>query len=372
MIAGIIWLVSNSNGMLSPNGKPIGTDFSQVYAAGQMANEGRAVLVWDWPTHFKAQDQIFGPNLEVHYGWHYPPFFLFIASFLALFPYAVALFVWQAASYTGYVYSLRAVVGEIPGWIWPVLAFPAVYVNFTHGHNGFLTATLFGLACMMLDKRPIMAGIFIGCLAYKPHFGFLIPLALLVGTYYRAFFSASLTVIALCLLSTLVFGIGIWPAFLESLTLSRDIVLETGDTGWFKIQSAFSAIMMWTGSKTLAYTAQGLLAVYVTATIVLAFYRKVTSEDKFALLMIGSLLFTPYLLDYDLVLMAPAIAFLAVRGLRDGFKSYEVSCLFLAWFAPLLTRPLMKVTGIPLGFLAAFALFVIVSRIVWTRKAHSN
>ena len=136
-----------------------------------------------------------------------------------------ALLIWQASTLAGYVYSIRRITEDLPNWLLPALAYPAVFVNLTHGHNGFLTAMLFGLALLSLNKRPIIAGLLIGCLAYKPHFGLLIPLALLAGGYYRTFASAAVTVIALCAASTLAFGMEIWPAFFDSFSASKNIVL---------------------------------------------------------------------------------------------------------------------------------------------------
>ncbi len=56
-------------------------------------------------------------------------------------------------------------------------AFPAVFINIGHGQNGFLTAALLGGALHWLDRKPWLAGILIGMLAYKPQFGVLIPIA---------------------------------------------------------------------------------------------------------------------------------------------------------------------------------------------------
>jgi len=46
---------------------------------------------------------------------------------------------------------------------------------------------LLGTALVMLVERPILAGVLIGCLAYKPQFGLLIPLVLIAGSHWRAF-----------------------------------------------------------------------------------------------------------------------------------------------------------------------------------------
>ena len=356
----ITWLVVQANGNLSPDGKPLGTDFAQVYVAGLTSHSGDPAQIWDPRTHFDAQDVFFGEDLTAYFAWHYPPFFLFLASALAFLPYLWALAVWQAASFAGYLLTLRKITGQLKGWWIPAVAFPAIYVNLTHGHNGFLSAMLIGLGLYFVDKRPWLAGVMIGLMAYKPQFGLLIPAALLVGQYYRTFAGAGLTVAALSILSTLAYGPEIWPAFTQSLTSTREVFLEQGDTGWFKIQSCFSAVMNLTGNLTLAYILHGLIAFGVLATVVLAFRSKTAApEDRAALLIIGSLLTTPYLFDYDLIILAPALAFLVTRGLREGFRPYEVLIISIAWFAPLLTRPLMMYTDIPLGFLSTAALFCV-------------
>jgi hypothetical protein len=45
---------------------------------------------------------------------------------------------------------------------------PAAFIIIGHGQNGFLTAALLGGALHLLDRRPWLAGLLIGGLAYKP------------------------------------------------------------------------------------------------------------------------------------------------------------------------------------------------------------
>ena len=102
-------------------------------------------------------------------------------------------------------------------------------------------------ALLQLDRRPIVAGILIGLLAYKPQFGLLIPLVLIAGGHWRAFAAAAATVAVLALAVTFAFGVDVWTAFLASTHFTRTVVLEQGDTGWHKIQSVFSLVRMWGG-----------------------------------------------------------------------------------------------------------------------------
>lgn len=91
---------------------------------------------------------------------------------------------------------------------------------------------------------------------------------------------------------------------------------------------------------------------------------------KAAALAAGTLLTTPYAADYDTIVLGPAIAFTASYGLERGFRPWERSALAFAWVAPILTRPVAGLAGVPLGLLATLCLFaVVVRRAVGDRAA---
>ncbi|MBS4083295.1 MAG: DUF2029 domain-containing protein [Rhizobiales bacterium] len=350
-------LLATSKGLNDYQGRPLGTDFSNVYAAGKYVLEGKPAAPYDWPLQHKKEQEIFGEQTPF-YGWHYPPIFLFLAAALALFPYLAALAVWQASTLALYLLSIRAILPRAAIWL-PALAYPAVLINIAHGHNGFLTAALIGGGLYLLRSKPVAAGILLGLLIYKPQFGVLIPLALAAGGYWRAFVAAGLTVLALCAASYVAFGIETWDAFRDSMTLTREIVLEKGDTGFHKIQSVFAAVRLLGGSAGLAYAAQGIVFVTVAAFVFRLWRGNRAFALKAAALIAGSMLATPYLLDYDLTIAAPAIAFLAAHGLNKGFAPYEKSLLAFVFIAPLLTRAIAEHMLLPLGLIAVLLLFSI-------------
>ena len=233
-----------------------------------------------------------------------------------------------------------------------------MFINIGHGHNGFLTAALFAGGLLLIDRRPWLAGILFGCLAYKPQFGVLIPLVLAASGRWRVFASATITVAALALVVTLAFGVDVWSAFLASTKFTRTIVLEQGATGWQKIQSVFSVVRMWGGSIPLAYAAQIVTSLAVAASLVWLWRSRAAFALKAAALLIGTVLVTPYSLDYDLVLLAPAIAWCAVDGIERGFAPWQKTILAILWLMPLVARTLAQATLIPLAvpsMLVAFA-----------------
>ncbi len=361
-LGGLGYLIATSDGLNDYKGRPLGTDFSDIYAGGSYVRDGTPALAFDPQTQHAREKAIFGPDTPF-YGWHYPPFLLFIAGALALLPYAAALLVWQLATLLLYLAMLSALLRiahppKKPGapapayrplWLLLAVASPAGFVNLYHGHNGFLTAALAGGALVVLDRRPILAGVLFGLLSYKPQFGVMIPLVLLASGRWRAFGSAAATVLALLLVTTLAFGWEIWRAFADSMPFTREVVLEQGGTGWHKIQTVFSWVRMWGGSVHLAYMIQGGVAAALSLALLWLWRSAAAYPLKAAALIIASVLATPYSLDYDFVALAPAIAFLAVHGFERGFARYEKTALAAMWLMPLVARALAEQTLIPLG-----------------------
>src|SRR5580704_6822884 len=107
--AAILFLVVTANGVIDRQGRPLGTDFSNVYAAGTYVLDGNAQAPFDPPQQFAREQAIFGQATQF-YGWHYPPFFLFVAAALAWMPYGLALAVWQAATLGLYLIVIRAIL----------------------------------------------------------------------------------------------------------------------------------------------------------------------------------------------------------------------------------------------------------------------
>ena len=404
-VIGFGWLVATSDGLNDARGRPLGTDFANVYAAGSYVLEGRPALPFDSASQHAREKEIFGAGTPF-YGWHYPPFFLFVAAPLALMPYALALAVWQGVTFALYLWAIWAILnaaalpsplwggsnrrqavrggvlpeqqgplpaaspptsptrGEVTPSLWLLLAaaYPAVFVNLGHGHNGFLTAALMGAALVLLDRRPWLSGILFGLLAYKPQFGLMIPLVLLVTGRWRAVTAAAATVIVLAGAATLAFGVDVWAAFLEGTRFTRAVVLESGNTGWHKIQSVFAWVRMWGGSVPLGYAVQAAATLAVAAALAWLWRSRADFALKAAALALAALLATPYSLDYDLMVLAPAIAFLAAHGLAHGFRPYQASALAALWLVPLLARTVAQATLIPLGVPAMLLLFVLLLR----------
>ena len=359
-IAVLTFLIGASSGTLDYLGRPIGTDFSQVWTAGRMALDGQAANVWDWDKHFAVQRALHGPQLVEYYGWHYPPPFLLLAATLASLPYLPALLVWQAATLVPFAALVRKMTGRPEAWLF-VLAAPVSLICVLHGHNGFLTALLLGGGLLALEKRPFAAGLLLGCLVYKPQFALILPLLLLITGNWRAIAGAAVSSVGLLALTYGIWGWPVWQAFIDSLPLTRRVVIEAGTTGWEKIMSPFSAIRSWGGGIKVAYAVQAIAS---TAAIAVSLWmaRAARPDLRNAAVTATVLIATPYVLDYDFVVLLAGIAFLWRDAVRHGWLPWEKSLLGLVWIAPLVARNMAALSLVPVGLMTAIIILVLAAR----------
>jgi arabinofuranan 3-O-arabinosyltransferase len=332
--------------LFDENGLGIPTDFVNVWSAGRLVLDGHPALAYDWDIQKQVQVAVLGQSYEGNFAWHYPPPFLFVAAVLAHFPYATAYVGWAAISFLPYLATMRAIVGRNFGYLLAA-AFPVVFTNTLVGQNGFLTASLIGGTLVLMPTRPVLSGICLGLLSYKPQYGLLFPLVLIAASQWRVFFTAGVVAVLLAASSWIAFGTESWQAFFHWMPMFSQAFLTEGRAPWGKMQSIFALTRYFGGSEPFAWVLQWIMSAIVA--ILLAWMwrsRNVSYSLKAASLATGALLITPYLFLYDVMVLAIAVAFLVRIGLDEGFERHELPALGLV-AALLMIYPLL---GAPTGF----------------------
>lgn len=351
-------LLFSSHAGIDAFGRPLGADFSGFFTAGFLADHAHSALAYDVGAFCDAQEWLFGRS-DSFYVWLYPPYFLALAGLFSKLPYFAALAVWQATTLATYLATVLAILRPAKPplrlAVIAALAFPAVFINLLHGQNGFLSAALLGGGLALLERRRLLAGIVLALLAYKPQFGFLLVPALLAGGYWRTCAAAAATLAAMTLASLAAFGTAPWQGFFANLHFTR-VVVEQGAAGFAKNLSAFAAVRLLGGGVDLAYLVQGAVSGALLVILVLVWRSATDFRLKAAALLAASLLATPQVFDYDLAILAPALAFALAYGLDQGFGAFEKAGLAAIWIAPLLARPLGE-AYIPFGAISVLLFF---------------
>lgn len=326
------------------------TDFVNVWAAGRLALEGHAEAVYDWAVHRRMEVAALGHDMAGYYGWHYPPMLLFAAVPLSLLPYLAAWLTWSALTAAFLCWGLWRIVPQ-RAMVPALMAAPATLWCVVTGQNGFLTAGLMGAALVFAERRPLLAGVFLGLLTYKPQFGLLFPVALIAGRHWRLLTSATATTLVLAVSSALAFGMETWRAFFRSVTTTVDGVLRVGGPGWSKLQSVYA--LLHPLGESWAMAGHGVVVLVLAALVAWTFARPRPFAVQASVLASASVVATPYGYIYDLPVLAVAVAFLLRDGSRRGFLAGEVPLLAAALLMPFLFPLLGSATTLAVVLIVA-------------------
>jgi hypothetical protein len=352
------------HGMFVAIENPTSSDFVSFYAAGKLALAGTPALAYDQAAHYLAEQQASVAGAPYQF-FFYPPVFLALCAALACLPYFVAFCLFQFVTLGLFILVMRCVLRE-SGWTWlpPLLAFPAVFWTLGLGQNAFLTAALFGGFTLLVDRRPVMAGLLLGLLCYKPHFGLLAPVALAAGGRWRSFATAAATVGALVGLSILLFGWDTWRAYLAAFSTSN-AVYESGRIDYAGMISLFGAVRLLGFEPGLAYGTQAAAGVLMAGLTALIWRRGMSQPLRAGTLLTATLLAVPLALLYDKLLALVAIGWLVRDARRNGFLPWDKLALLVTYPLSLLTWPLGTAWHLPLGPLVSAIILALCLRRVW-------
>jgi hypothetical protein len=356
--------------ILDTTGLPIYTDFGVWWAAGTQTLHGNPAALYDPAEFMKVQTALF-PSGEAFYpSWpSYPPTFLLVLAPLTLVPYRSAFITWDVVTLLGCAAVVFLIVRRRAA-IALALAAPFTAWNFIAAQNGFLTASLVGASLVFLDRRPVLAGAFIGCLTYKPQFGILFPVALVASHQWRAIASAGVTVALLAAASISLFGAELWAGFPHGLAVQSELNLLAGpDSNWGYLQSAYGFVRSLHGPAYLAWLVQGLVTVGCAVTVWIIWRSRLCYELKAAIVAAAVLLASPHAFAYDMAAIVIPAAFLATDQLSRGLLQGEKTMWVILFSAPLAVLVTLgdnaggtTFGGTPVCLFATLALFCVILR----------
>lgn len=367
----LAFLVLWQHGVLFNITTPTSSDFVSFYAAGKLALAGTPALAYDQAAHYLAQQQATVAGAPYQF-FFYPPVFLMLCAGLASLPYLVAYLLFQAVTLGLFAATMGVVLRE-SGWRWlvPLLAFPAVFWTVGLGQNAFLTAALFGGFTLLVDRRPLTAGVLLGLLCYKPHFGLLAPIALAAGRHWTACLTAAGTVLALVGLSAWLFGCDTWAAYLAAFSRSG-AVYSSGRIDYAGIVTPFGAARLLGIAAEPAHALQATAAVAMTALTAWIWAHGASLPLRAATLLGATLLAVPLALLYDQLLALVAIAWLLREARQTGFLPWEKLVLLAIYPLALLLWPMGDRWHLPLGPLISLAVLGLCLRRALPAQRHAT
>lgn len=332
-----------------PDVARVGFDFFHFWTISRALLDGQAGILYSPEAFHALQRELFGASR----GWApvlYPPHAWLLFLPLAGLPPLGAMVVAHLLGIAALVAVLRAM--RVPPALLALC--PAGYWVVAHGHPTYLLAALFAAAFALLPRHPVAAGVLLGVASAKPHLGLLIPVALIAGRRWRAAAAMALTVAAMVATSAAAFGVEAWRGFAASRQLAWSIVSVVLPPE--KIHSVFGAARLLGAPVPLAAAAHAL-GVAVASLLIVRVWRGRASDDaKAAVVLSGTLLASPYLYDFDLLVGAVAAAFIFRRA-AGRWLVWEKLALTLVLLAPFFTTRIAAATRLQLGVVASTVLF---------------
>jgi hypothetical protein len=278
-------------------------DFTFYYAAARIG------LTNGWPKIYdlglqQAQLSAMGSGITIAGLARYisPPPVAWLALPFTVLPYAAGYWAWSALLLAALALTWLWVAPEVGrarvifmiaalGWL------PVIY-GLQLGQPGLLVAAgVAGSYALLRTNRPLLAGLALGALAFKPQLAFLLPLALLAGRQYRAFAGSVIALGGLALLSVIALGPGGVGAYVDRLNFASSVPVNRELTLGCRPAEIF--IAAWTMLVVYRVRARGIEWIYACA-------------------LAGGMLATPYVHLDDLAMLGVA-AWLVLRTEVPGW-----------------------------------------------------
>jgi Glycosyltransferase family 87 len=349
--------------MVGPDGRGHLYDFAAFWVAGHFALEGHATTAYDWQMVRNAEISLTGDDAQPPLPFLNAPHFLLALIPLATFPYHIAFLIFVVVSMGLYATAIATISGRWTAVI--ALASPPVLACAMVGQNGMLSAALIGFALLAIERRPVIGGLLLSLMTYKPQFGLLFPLALGSNRQWTTFTAATVGSLLLLILTGAVFGFEIFRVALQGVSTAWQEIIVNGSIGWRRLHSLYGLARTLGLGHLPALVAQIAFAVLTAGALIALWRRPVAYELKAAGLAAGCLLPPPYVFSYDFPILSVAVAFLWREREFDVFEWVVLG--FCGLLLLLATH-----YGLPLAFLVCIAVLALVFRRASPRLAKAN
>jgi alpha-1,2-mannosyltransferase len=332
-------------GLLDRVGRFKGTDYIQFYVMGSLVLDGRADALYDGDAHLAEGRRVIDPALPL-YASHpnYSPHVALGFAPLAILPWGWSLALFLVLTTLCYGVSVWLVWRECPALRthgWPVailaLASPLFFVQLRYGQTSAVALLFWSLAFVALCRnRPFLAGIALGCLAYKPQMGIVVGIVFLAARHWQVVAGALSAATAQLVVAWLASGwttMGSYFKALGTLILNPSLV-EIYPSEIHSLRGFFQLLIPSTTVVTLCFS--------VSLVAVLAVANRSWSGSgplpvRVGQLVLLSVLASPHLISYDLLLLTLPLLVLADWGLRNRdhpFGGRVCLLLVLVYFSP--------------------------------------
>jgi alpha-1,2-mannosyltransferase len=371
------WVLATP-GVLDRNHLVKGTDFIHFYAIGSLALEHRGDALYDIPAQTELLAQRVPEAGHVRYLPLYGPQVSLLFAPLAKLPYGYALILWWLATmaiYGSCVYAIWSICLHLQheGALVALLAvaYPALFHLIAWGQSSALALACFTAAyLLLLSGHSFSAGLVLGCLAFKPQLAIVAAVVFLLAGAWKVIGGAVITASAQLLMGWVYYGTGTMLDYLHHLERIPQFtqLLEPRPYQTHCLRTFWEMLLPWPSVAFLLSIVSSLGVLAIT------FHCWRSSQPlslRYAALLLATVLVSPHLTVYDLVILAPALLLIAdwLVGHPDlRARRLMIGLAYAVYVLPLI-GPAARWTHVQLSVIAMAGLLLVLGRAAAARSA---
>ena len=370
IVIAFLAVVLSGSGVSTFTGR-IGGDYRAFYAAGEIVADGKIESLYELQTQFDYQKKLLLEPKEF-LAFAYPPHFALVYAPLAELPfrlsYVVHTILMAAALALACVMIQRLYPRLIESpfllFFLALTAYPILRSVFGGQNTALSILLIVGCWYYVRHERPLLAGVFLGLLFFKPQFA--LPLAGLffLSGRWRVWVSAGATTLALFALNAAILGPDWVSAWIEGVQNQFSLdgrISYTAMVSWLgAAHGIFGASPAAADAVGWALSAATILAI---SWVWYAGGRTADFNAQMALASLCVILISPHTAYYDTgIALVAAVVLLARAG------NLNLAAILVIWAAGLLEL-LAPAIGFSLSSIPVIILLAIAARFLWIAAA---
>jgi len=409
LLAAALWLgyavTLATPGMRDRFGHLKGADFLHAYILGTVALEHRGDALYDARAQREIGEQRVPESAGDYFLPVYGPQYSLIWAPLAWLSYGWAAAIWMllsAAIYAACCYSVWQTCPNLHAYGTTVAlaaaAFPGFFALITFGQNSALALACFtGAYFALRARREVLAGLCLGLLAYKPQLAVVAACVFVAACVWprnaaavsegehrlarttslgacKVVLGAALSVLAQLSAAWAWYGARPLVSYAHVLTRlgltgngSMATILEPKPYLMHSLRAFWNLLLPW---PSVAFTLYALTAAAAIALAIWSWSRPEPLENRFAVMLLATVLVAPHLTVYDLVILAPAFLWIG-DSLQTHAAKRLAWLLYLAYVLPF-AGPLARWTHLQLSVIVLAALVLSVGVGFWTGRERAH
>jgi len=374
LLAVCLWTIyavdMSAPGALDRNGLVKGTDFLHFYTLGRLAWQGRGDLLYNMRAQAALARQLVPQAPDSLYVPLYGPQVSLLFAPFARLPYGWALTAWLSTNLLIFgfcCYALWRTCPKLQEHRWMVLilaiAFPGFFHLLVWGQTSGLALLCFTLAYLALHHdRKLLAGLAIGSLVFKPQLGVAAAVVFVFAREWKLIVGALASASVQLGAAWMHYGTEIMRTYWRALMHVGEVLplLEPRLYQTHSLRSFWSLLLPW---PQLAFALYVVSALGILGLAARCWQRGASLQVRYAALLLATVLVSPHLTVYDLVILAPAFLLLGEWTLARDHSAPSVPLLLYACYPLFLLGPLARITHLQFSVVAMTALLWISWRI---------